>query len=1080
MLQCTGDRDNPAHDKTHHTTGTRHPVGHYLLAILMAVLTQVAPCEPIRWRQPGYHLVPIPQELIKDETSLVNSSRDGFLWFLCGQQIIRFDGAVTRNWDVPPLQGQPFRFVDSSDGHAYVFTHNGNLLEVHEKNIQVLGKVNDNIIQAADQPLYPFITDDGYFWISGTTPILELRNGVFVDANLHNDLPFTEPVQIIRNSHNRIYAFGQHSLWQKDDGHWTQIDVATPTSAPIGAFSSDQSDNVWISRTDGVFRQQGGSWEKMDLPELVFPHSTWRLQNIPGTNDMLAFSTFKSLMLYRNGKWTNISSLIPADCSRIIRLDIDRESNIWISGWPSGVFRLTRSSLSILEFPIEISSNMVNFPYADANGELVLSTRQGLQVLSQNGEIRETIRLPGFPLTTANSILKSWDSDYWVATNRGLLRFKDSLDSSVHRERPEDPVALLTMIADKHQRIWATTSDSRVLVWADSEWQSMTFPVRDQNAYAMCATLGPDGNPWFGAWDGTLVKVQNDPLRIEVVQTPIPFETTINGLRFDTNGDLWIATFGSGIFKRTGETWHHYTRNDGLPSNSYWFVIPFHGRLIAGCNKGIVILDPETLSHQLLAKPDDLPSTDMDMINSVHQTDEDTVLVGTRKGIVKITGETLKRPALRPPRPKLLSISARNSKTGIIQSHPVFEGIQLASDTQNVHVRFTAISFSAPEMVQLKYQLQGVTDWTSTTERSTTFWNLPPGTYTFQLKALNLRGGGWSEPVSASFTILPHFWQTNWFRFLALLSILLFGVLVARLLDRLRKYLKDYRHRNFVGDYRLVSVIGKSGPATIYHASHKHFGPDVALKVIDIHDLTPDAVQRFVREGELVEKSVHTNVVRTYQRGQSGDNLFIAMERIAGHTLRHWIERGAFRLPAAIEITSTLVDTIGHLHSLGITHRDLKPENIMIRNTSGNGSDEPALPEPLSANVVLLDFGISKLVDEPAITQLDVTAGTPLYLPPESFLGKPDTDGSTDLYAIGVILYEMVTGTHPYDFRDESPYHVISRLIYNRPTPASQHASNIPEILDALIMHMIEPDPESRLSELETIRERLAACHRMC
>lgn len=1080
MRQCPDNRDNPARVKTRHPIHTRHRVGRCLMAIMMAVLTQVALCNTINWRRPGYHLVSVPKELIQDEPSLVSSSRSGFLWFLCGQKVIRFDGAVTRSWDVPPLLGQPFRFVDSSDGHAYVFTHTGNLIEIHEKDIQVLGKVDDDIIQHSTQPVYPFITNQGSFWISGTTPILELRNGAFVDASPHHDLPFTETVRIVRDTYDNVHAFGPHSLWQQASDHWTPIDIPTSTSGQIRAFSTDQSDNLWISRTDGVFRRHNGTWEKMDLPKLPELLSVWRLHNIPGTDEMLAFSNFKLLMLYRDGKWTNISSLIPADCSRIIRLDIDREANIWISGWPSGVYRLTRSRLSILEFPIDISSNVVNFPYADSDGPLVLSTRQGLQLLSQNGEIRETIHLPGFPLTIANSILKSSDSGYWVATNRGLYRFEEDTKTRVVPESQEDRKALLTIIEDRDHWIWTTTSDGRALVKVDGEWQSIPFPFRDEDAYAMCVTLGPDGNPWYGAWDGTLVQVRKSPLRMEIVPTPIPFQTTIHGLQFDTNGDLWIATFGSGLFKRSGETWHNYTREDGLPSNSYRFALPFHGRIIAGCDKGIVILDPVTLSHQLLAKPDDLPSTDMDMINSVHMTDPETLLIGSRKGIVRITSETLNRPKLPSPRPRLLSISARNRRSGIIHSHPVFENIQLAPDTQNVHVRFTAISFSAPELIQMQYRLTGILDWTATTERSTTFWNLAPGTYEFQLKAMNLRGGGWSEPVSATITILPHFWQTDWFRILMVFAIIGLGILATRLLDRLRQYLRDYRQRNFVGDYRLLSVIGKSGPATIYHASHNRFGSDVALKVIHVHDLTPDVIQRFVREGELAEKSVHPNVVKTYERGQTGEKLFIAMERIAGQTLRYWIERGALPLPQAMEIARTLVDTITHLHGLGITHRDLKPDNIMIRHRTENGRELPTLPTPLSDNIVLLDFGISKLLDKPAITQLDVTAGTPLYLPPESFLGKPDTDGATDLYAIGVILYEMVTGTHPYDFRDESPYHVISRLMYNRPTPASLHVTDIPEPLDELIMDIIEPDPVSRLTDLTIIRERLVTCERNC
>ncbi len=1043
--------------------------------VVLAMLAHVSVCHSASWRKPGYHSVPVDLRNIQDNVSLAYSSREGFIYILCGYQIVRFDGNTDLSWDIAPVLGQPYRFVDSPEGHKYVLTHTGNLIEIGTPGIEVLGKVDDDIIRNSPQPLFPFISDTGSVWITGTFPILEFRDGSFIDAQNQYDLPFTESVRLVRFNSNHVFAFGPNSLWMKHADGWKQIDLPTSTTGTMIEITSDISGNIWISRTDGVFVRKQDQWETAGLPRLAPPFVSWHLRNIPGTDEVLAFSSSQKFMIYRKGEWEDISSLIPENCSRIIGIAIDMESNIWISGWPSGLYRLNKSPVSVLEFPVEISSSMVSLLHVSENGRMLLSTRKGLYHISGEGEIDDPVYLPGYPLTLGQAMVQSSRGINWIATNRGLYQIDRNGKPRITKTGLEEKTPLLTIIEDRKQRLWITPTANRVWVRRGEKWESLELPVRDKNAYVMAVTLGPEGSPWFGTWDGTLVRVLDNPLRLDAVPSPIPFQTTVRGLRFDENGDLWIATLGAGIFRRTGETWHHYTMNDDLPSNSFTFIEPFHGRIVAGCEQGILVMNPQNLSYQLLTKPDDLPSTDMDLLCAARRLDNDKLLVATRKGIVKITEESLENPPPQAPRPRLLELSVTRPETNdLVISHHA----QLSPGIQRVRFTYSAISFAAPQLVRLQYRLTGITDWASTTERSATFWNLPPGSYTFQLKARNLRGGGWSDPVSASFTILPFFWQTNWFRFLLLLFILLFGILLARLVDRLRHYLKDYRKRNFVGDYRLLSTIGKSGPATIYHASHKRFGSDVALKVVDIHGIGKRSVDRFLREAELAEKSAHPNVVRIYEQGQASDKLYIAMERIAGHTLRHWIEKGPFPLHAAVETGLTLLNIIIHLHGLGITHRDLKPDNIMIRSSQDNQRDRNQLPKKPGDSIVLLDFGISKLLDQPAITQLDVTTGTPLYLPPEAFLGKPDDEGTSDLYAIGVILYEITTGCHPYNFRDESPYHVISKLMYSRPTPVGEHLAHIPSQLDQLIMQMIEPNFETRIKNPRVIQQQLKSiCH---
>ncbi|MGH8441981.1 MAG: serine/threonine-protein kinase, partial [Nevskiaceae bacterium] len=203
-----------------------------------------------------------------------------------------------------------------------------------------------------------------------------------------------------------------------------------------------------------------------------------------------------------------------------------------------------------------------------------------------------------------------------------------------------------------------------------------------------------------------------------------------------------------------------------------------------------------------------------------------------------------------------------------------------------------------------------------------------------------------------------------------------------------------------LGHYRILRSLGSGGMADVYEAHDDHLDRTVALKILPVeYSRNPQLVQRFQKEVRAAAKLNHRNIVTVFEVGQQDSWHFFSMRLLTGGDLRHRIQRGLTPVEA-LAILRELADAFSHAHARGFVHRDVKPENVMF--------DEQGFP-------VLTDFGIAKALNaETRMTRTGMTMGTPRYLAPEQASGKP-VDARADLYSLGVILYEMLTGHPPYD-----------------------------------------------------------------
>jgi eukaryotic-like serine/threonine-protein kinase len=266
------------------------------------------------------------------------------------------------------------------------------------------------------------------------------------------------------------------------------------------------------------------------------------------------------------------------------------------------------------------------------------------------------------------------------------------------------------------------------------------------------------------------------------------------------------------------------------------------------------------------------------------------------------------------------------------------------------------------------------------------------------------------------------------------------------------------------GRYLVEDVIGEGGMATVYRARHKLVDRPCAVKVMNPALASdPTTRERFRREAKSAQTLAHPNVIEIFDQGETPEGTtYIVMELLDGKTLGDLVDAGPVPLPRALPIMIQISRGIARAHDLGVVHRDLKPENIFIVRRPYVGTDL----------VKILDFGIAKSRGDTRLTNAGELFGTPQYLAPERITGG-EGGPSVDLYALGVIFFEMATGKLPFEASDPTTF--LIKHMKERPPPPRAIDPRLPEKLDTLIVQLLEKEPKARPVDAHRIEQELVA-----
>lgn len=1021
----------------------------------------------------------------KSERGLPNSSvlaiaqdRSGFLWLGTAEGLVRFDGAnfVTFDSGNTPVLRDNFvnnLFVDRR-GVLWIGTVRGKLLSLERGEFRSHPLAGD-----VSRISFSCIVEDdrGDLWVGTSAGLFRFPAGSDGPPVRQPGLGGASILALAVDGAGRLLAsVVGGGLQRLENGAWRPlVPASSGPSRDIFVIRPGRDGGLWLGTDEGVIRFRDGRWQDVSPPGGLNALVTALVEDRDGN---LWVGSENGLYRWRGGEWQSLGKSRGIDSDYVYAVHEDVEGSLWVGALDGGLIQVRDEKITAYTDREGLAGSKFRCLRGGASGELWIGGGGGFLNRYRDGRC-DAFALPGASRNHAVYSLETGaDGALWLGTSAGLLRFRNGRAEPVALPDAPRGIEVRCLARDPAGRLWAGTWGRGVFVIAGDT--AKRYGAVDGLPGDLVSSLLVDraGNVWAGCENGLAV-LRGGGGRFAA--EPFLAGCSVNSFLEDGAGNLWLGT-KQGIKIRRNGRWGSVSADQGLfDSRAYAILEDGTGGMWLSSERGILRVPASELAAaafdrarrvagRMFDENDGMKSRICNYGNPAGWRDAGGRLwFANLVGVVSVDPVAI-RPSDRVP-PVLIEEAVSDGRALPLPADGAAAPCELPAGSKQLEFAYTALSLVRSDRIVFRYRLDGYDrDWVSAGSRRQAFYNdLRPGRYRFRVIAASA-DGVWNRAGAAfAFVLRPFVWQTPWFLALAALAFAALSGVTWQLLRRYLRAVSFWKKRTQVGHYRLLETIGSGGMATVYRARDlQGEGRIVALKLLREENFHDEAQKRRFRHESLISATLdHPHIVRVFERGETQDCFYIAMELLDGASLARLMRaRGPLPLADAVTIMRQVIDALGAIHGRQIVHRDMKPENVMICERPG---------QPLF--VKLLDFGLAITPAQSRLTMSGVVMGTVRYLPPERIRDGVSSPAG-DIYSAGIILYEMLTGTKP--FWSEGTGEVIHRILDTEPLPAREINPAVPPEAEALIAAMIDKDParrpslreiEDQLSKLSEIRD---------
>lgn len=879
----------------------------------------------------------------------------------------------------------------------------------------------------------------------------------------------------------------------------------------------DRSDRLWVGTGHRGLLEYDPERDVLRLPDIndelkgrvagILP-----IQIMEDTGDELWVGTYRQGVLVMNptnGNWRQFShsaeNRYSLSGNRIYSMIRDTSDILWV-GTRQGLNKLDLKQNAFVHFSPDaegyghIDDRYVAAFASDDTGRVWVGTDQhgAIRIDPDSGRVdRRISRETTNGALTSNTIVSlCYDRKrgcLWLGTLQGLNRYALST-GNVRRfvKNPELNATeslrddrIFTLELDRNDRLWIGTYGGGVSV-LDPETGSLSHvPVLpEENGIPSDEVFSlmhsRDGHIWVGAIKGGLSRFNPDIMQAEVFPL-YPEEkghpdTTVFSILEDGTDTLWLGT-SSGLvrYSISGRSSRFFTDKDGLPGNTILGVLKDKsGRLWLSTLKGLCRFDPDSTGMVNFYRSHGLPDNGFEQGSYLDLADGRMLFGTASAGFVMFDPD---RVGANPHLPlvRLSSMKSREQEyvTGVALEET---SISIPYAQRNLSFQFDLLEYTNPAANLLVYKLEGMDEAYSdpSIRNYVTYTNIPAGDYTLKVRSSNGDGVWTSDQTLLELTVEKPWWQTWPFIIVACFAVIGISNLLQSSVRKLVTIYKHWRHTKFFSHFRILEKIGQGGMGAVFLVDDLNTGKRYALKRLNEDSIVDEQTkERFLLETLLAEKLDHPNIVRVHEKGEVDGVLYFVMDHVNGMTFRDLMKTANVPVLTAFSMMAALFEIVHEIHAKGVVHRDLKPENLMITNDLG--------PERLVNNSLgisdirkhlrILDFGIAKLADAGTLTRTDMLVGSVSYLPPEYISGDVRNHPTIDYYSLGITLYEMVTGSSPY--QQEDVFQTMLQITKGEMTDPSSLNPDLTRAQEDFIRKLIAPDLNERLTDIAAILRRI-------